>query len=692
MRLFNNVSMRLVALSFLAAGLGFAQTITIVSGNGQITQTNFQTNETLKVVVKNAAGQPVQGATVTWTVSSGGGIVSSPSSTTNDKGEAEVFFLGPSLFGQQSSTQSVVTATTTPGGSVTFNVTTAGGDAFTGSFVSVNLNSPSLADFPLSGAAGATHPTPVQVRVVTTAGAQAGVGIPNVAVRVAAVEGSTASVSCSGGTVFTDTSGNATCNLVFGGVASPNVQSFTISVGGTYRTFNGTFRVTTGAFGAIRITSGNKQSGSPGQTLPGPLVAQTEDIAGNIVPNTTVVWESVTPTAVTLSNVVNTSDANGRVSATATLGGVSGTHQVRVRNTAGTISALFDVTINVTLTGMDKVSGDNQDAIISTDTQPLIVQVRSAQGAQPGVTVTWTVVSGTATVLSNTSTTDAQGRAQTIVRVGATPGPIVVQATAAGFTQTFNLTARLPGPGVTTSTLFSAAGGQRVDLSPSALVSAYGAGFATGIQGCVMGTNLVGPLPFQVASVTIQFGTLFAPIYAVCNLGTGQEYVVFQVPNELPVGSTNAVFKVGSGSTTLQNVPVVAASPGIFETVMADGRKRAVALRQDGGFVSLSNPAQRGERVRIFVTGLGAPANIGTGSVSVPGRPGAPPLPIVVGLNNEGVPNVISAEYSTSLPGIYEVTFEVPANMPSNANVPFAIAVVVNNQFVFGNPSALPIQ
>ena len=37
----------------------------------------------------------------------------------------------------------------------------------------------------------------------------------------------------------------------------------------------------------------------------------------------------------------------------------------------------------------------------------------------------------------------------------------------------------------------------------------------------------------------------------------------------------------------------LAASPGIFETVMSDGVRRAVVIRPDGSFVSPQNPARR---------------------------------------------------------------------------------------------------
>jgi uncharacterized protein (TIGR03437 family) len=125
---------------------------------------------------------------------------------------------------------------------------------------------------------------------------------------------------------------------------------------------------------------------------------------------------------------------------------------------------------------------------------------------------------------------------------------------------------------------------------------------------------------------------------------------------------------------------------------MSDGRRGAVLLRPDGSWVSLENPARRGEIIRMFVTGLGGTnPGVGTNQTSQPGVDAVVSAPVVVGVNNAGV-RVLSAMYARNLTGVYEVAFEVPSDTPGGGNIPLAVAVQQGDQLVFGNGSAIPVQ
>lgn len=84
-----------------------------------------------------------------------------------------------------------------------------------------------------------------------------------------------------------------------------------------------------------------------------------------------------------------------------------------------------------------RVAGDSQGALSGNALQaPLTVRVMGSNG-QPytqGVTVTWSVTSGSATLGTPTVTSDSQGLARTTVTLGATPGAIGVQASVASIT------------------------------------------------------------------------------------------------------------------------------------------------------------------------------------------------------------------------------------------------------------------
>jgi len=88
----------------------------------------------------------------------------------------------------------------------------------------------------------------------------------------------------------------------------------------------------------LRILSGDLQSGQPGAQLPVRLKARVEDSSGNPLPNVPVMWQS--SQAVSLSNVSSTSDGSGIVSATATLGSITGPAQVQTAGGGGGADAV----------------------------------------------------------------------------------------------------------------------------------------------------------------------------------------------------------------------------------------------------------------------------------------------------------------------------------------------------------------
>jgi uncharacterized protein (TIGR03437 family) len=147
-----------------------------------------------------------------------------------------------------------------------------------------------------------------------------------------------------------------------------------------------------------------------------------------------------------------------------------------------------------------------------------------------------------------------------------------------------------------------------------------------------------------------------------------------------------------TGAQTAEaQVLVLPVTPGIFEVRRSDLTRQGIILRADGSLVDLKHPARRGESLRFFTTGLG-PMNPAI-ATNQPGP--SPPIPIaypmVVGINNAGVP-VLYAHYASGLIGVEEVGFMVPAETPSGPAQPFAIGVSVNGKMVYGNSSWIPIE
>lgn len=703
------------AALFLLPAVGSGQTVAMVSGNGQLVCVvcpGFvtQTFAPLVVSVNDSSGNPLAGTTVTWTSTPGLGAPSQsgPSTATtltDDTGQASYTFplvlpTPPFSFVQTSVTAKVATST------VQFiETTTVPGPNSPGAPVFISLLSPQPGQ-PLSGTAGQTSSIPVQVQVFVINSGVAG-GLPGVAVQI--ISGATgATLSCMSlpgqqpGTVLTDVNGMATCTPVFGGTVGSG--TYQVIIGGIYNTFlPGSLTVKAGPPAVIKLISGNAQSVNPGNLYPMPLVAEVDDLGGNASSGAKVIWDVPLGSA-TLSGTVNTSASNGQVSTRVTAGGAGGPVQVRVRLASNTsVQYIFTLNVNIIFNQLQIISGTgNPPVMVNTAfPDPLIVQVNNMAGSQiqpvAGVTVNFAVTAGSAALSADSAVTDAQGQAQVMATAGDTPGPVTVTASVPGsqLAAAFNLTVLHVGPVI--SSFANSAGFQNGFISPCSLATIYGTGLATGIQGAV--TALIEP-PLQMAGVTVTFAGVAAPILSVVNQ-SGVESVTVQVPCEVVPGTVPAVVAVNGGSTTT-SVNVMSFSPGIFQTVMSDGKARAVMVRPDGSFVQLENPARANDIIRVYVTGLGQTTPTLKTNEFVPLIPDqfgnlVPQdldvnAPLVVGVNNSGV-RVVSAKYAYGLIGVYEVQFEVPSHAAKGNDIRFAIAVIQpDGTALFGNPITMPIQ
>ncbi|MHB8447251.1 MAG: autotransporter domain-containing protein [Rudaea sp.] len=91
------------------------------------------------------------------------------------------------------------------------------------------------------------------------------------------------------------------------------------------------------------------------------------------------------------------------------------------------------------------ISGNNQSgAVGSAAGAPLVVQLSNAGTPASAQTVNWSVSSGQATLSAASSVTDSNGNASINFSYGNGAGPIVIQASAAGSTASFNATSFVP--------------------------------------------------------------------------------------------------------------------------------------------------------------------------------------------------------------------------------------------------------
>jgi hypothetical protein len=661
----------------------------ITGGNNQSGPPGARLPAPLTAQVLDGAGNPVPNVPVVWqSVNPQSVSLSGVVSTSDANGMVTAVATLGSLVGpaqvQLQSTASVSQTPFGPAGSAiqtTFNLTVAQSQPTTLLILGGNNQ---------SGLAGAHLPLPLIARVVDAAGNP----VPNVPVVWQPLSPVSLSVVAS----TSDANGLVSAVVTLGLTAGPVQVQLRTGNGAVQTTFN--LVVNQPQAASLRILSGNNQSGLPAAQLPVPLAARVEDASGNPVPNVAVIWQSLTPQSISLSSVSATSDANGLVSAIGTLGPAAGPAQVQLRIGSASVQTVFTLQSILTLTGIAIAAGNNQQTVPGGDfAQPLTAQLFALGGPAAGFQVQFTSA-GAAVFISNggLAVADSNGRATVSVQAGSTAGIAVVTASAGNFSTSVSLTIQAPAPAPLS--FFNGASGQPGPVSPAAILAIYGTGLFPGVAGCVAANQVLGPLPMLLSGVTVQFAspgyTASAPLYSVCNLGTGQEYVVVQTPADLPLADITITVQAGGSSVGRSTAPAVLASPGIFQKAMSDGVKRAVLRRPDGTYVSLESPAQAGERLQAFVTGLGRPVTasgiaLNTNQAGISGDDAPPPNPVTIGVADR-VLQPVTATYATDSIGVYVLTFDVPDDAPSGNDIAFTITTVLPDQSVLADSTKLPIQ
>ena len=400
------------------------QSLTKVSGEGQAGQAGTTLAEPFVVSVLDQNGSAYAGAVVTFSVTAGGGALSSTTATTNASGQA----------------RSTLTLGSDPGPN-TVSATVDGLEpvAFTATATAIEQTPHSLTKVSSegqAGQAGATLAEPFVVSVLDEDGA---------AIAGAVV---TFSVTAGGGmlsstTATTDANGRARSTLTLGSQPGTNTVTATVTELESV-TFTASGYATPHSLTKV---SGEGQEGSASTQLAEPFVVSVLDEDGAAIAGAVVTF-SVTAGGGTLSSTTATTDANGRARSTLTLGSQPGLNAVAA-TVAGLESATFTASGYATPHSLTKVSGEGQEGPASTQlAEPFVVSVLDQDGAAiAGASVTFSVTAGEGVLSSTTdanpcivesstssatATTDANGRAATRLTLGSEPGSNTVAATVEG--------------------------------------------------------------------------------------------------------------------------------------------------------------------------------------------------------------------------------------------------------------------
>jgi uncharacterized protein (TIGR03437 family) len=201
------------------AAILHSQTLSLVSGHGQVIQEQSIATKLFVVRALDASRTPMANVPITWSVSPmSAGTLRLESAQTDSEGFASTAFFASSNQPGLSFVPATITARSL-NGEVNFALVVSLGRQAGGGLVPLPLVLPMAPTHgaTIEGTSGAVIPNAVQVKVVAQGGISLGQPIPNVGLRVEPLDpsaGPSASCNGPGDTVLTDQNGVATCDLV----------------------------------------------------------------------------------------------------------------------------------------------------------------------------------------------------------------------------------------------------------------------------------------------------------------------------------------------------------------------------------------------------------------------------------------------------------------------------------------------
>lgn len=371
--------------------------IEVLRGDRQSGRVGEPLADPLVVEVTDTRNRPVEGASVTFELTSGGpgADVVPHTATTDANGQANAQIVLGTTIGQQTGEARLAVGTAPPK------------TTFTAMAVSENANNmAAVAGEDQTGSVGAPLAEPLVVQVTDAFGNP----IAGVPISWEAEGGGTVSDAI----VNTDDQGRASVERVLGPAAGQQTTVATSEgLAGSPVTFVHT--ALAGNASHLAVVSGNDQTGQVGSQLPAELVVRLIDGDGNGVPNTAVAWVVAIGGGSVMPPSSNT-DSDGRASARWTLGGTPGANRLDAV-VSGVGVASFDATATAgapaALSIVTQPSSSARNGL-SLERQP-VIQLRDADGnpvPRAGILVSAALGAGSGGLTGTRQrSTDANGRA-----------------------------------------------------------------------------------------------------------------------------------------------------------------------------------------------------------------------------------------------------------------------------------------
>ncbi len=205
---------------------------------------------------------------------------------------------------------------------------------------------------------------------------------------------------------------------------------------------------------------------------------------------------------------------------------------------------------------------------------------------------------------------------------------------------------------------------ERAPLAPGSLISIFGSKLAS----TQIRTNSL-PLDTTLGLTTVTLGGKLLPL-----LYADDQQVNAVVPSDIPLNVPQGLLvRRGTSLSVPESVVVTDAQPGVF-TVGQKGDGQALAVDQTGRVVDASNPAQPGQAITIYLTGLGVTAPAVNVAFAAPITPVAKTQSSVAVTIGEQSADVAFAGLVPGLTGLYQINTVVPAGTIAGEAVPVVVS------------------
>ncbi|HEX2188410.1 MAG TPA: invasin domain 3-containing protein [Longimicrobiaceae bacterium] len=517
-----------------ATGLpGPAASIAIEAGDGG--SAPVAGTHTLAAKVTDAHGNGVPGATVQWTVASGGGSLSAASSATGGAGVAStVWTLGTGV-GAQGATAELSGVAGSP---LTFSVNAVPGAAAK----LVLTRQPADAR---SGVALGTQPT-VQLEDAY------GNAVPQAGVAVAAAVASGGGTLGGTATVATDAAGSAAfADLAITGTVGDRTLEFTAT--GMTGVVSDVVALAAGPPASLAVEAGEGQTAAAGTGVSTAPSVRVADASGNPVSGVVVEF-AVAGGGGSVAGETQTTGADGIATVGGwTLGTAAGANTLTATAT-GLPAATFTATgVAGPAATIAVQSGDGGTAVVAS-TRTLEARVVDAHGNPvQGHTVSWAVAPGGGSVGAPSSTTDAAGVATVVWTLGTGAGAQGATATAAGLAGsplTFAATATAAAASAGSSTLAASPGSITADGTSTATLT-------------VQLRDVYGN-PLSAGAGSVALGTTGGTLSAVTDNGDGSYTATLTAPTATGTATVSGTLD-GAALGNTETVSFVPGAPARYE-------------------------------------------------------------------------------------------------------------------------------